>query len=85
MDQTLDIIVDADLGKWRWKDEHELDQAVALGAYTPEQASDIRAAGESALEHFLARKPPFDREWDSWRRPKDWPIPTLPEGWDVVE
>ena len=85
MDQTLDIIVSPDLSKWRWKDEGELARAVDLGLFTSLEANDIRSAGEHALTLFLARRPPFDRDWDQWRPPADWTVPALPDGWDVVK
>jgi len=85
MDQTLDIIISPDLSEWRWKDEAELSQAIALGLYSNEQAKDIRATGEQALARFLARKPPLDRDWDRWRPPANWTIPVLPAGWDRIE
>jgi hypothetical protein len=84
MDQTLDIIVSGDFSGWRWKDEEELALAAALGVYTPEQAADIRAAGEAAVTQFLARKPPFDRDWRVWRPQPEWKVPELPSGWDTV-
>ena len=85
MDQALDIIVSPDLSEWRWKDEDELALAVDLGLYTSLQANDIRSAGEHALTLFLARRPPFDRDWDRWRPPADWTVPGLPGRWDILE
>jgi hypothetical protein len=84
MDQTLDIIISPELSEWRWKDEEELSQAVAQGLYTQDHAADIRDAGEQALACFLGRKPPFDRRWEDWRPPPEWPVPVLPAGWDIV-
>jgi predicted RNA-binding protein associated with RNAse of E/G family len=84
MDQTLDITVDADMRAWRWKDEEELAEAVTAGIYTANEASDIRAAGEAALEHFLDRKPPLDREWDRWRPAPQWGVPELCGDWGIV-
>lgn len=33
-EHVLDIIAERDLSSWRWKDEDELDEAVALGMFT---------------------------------------------------
>lgn len=84
MDQTLDIIVSPDRSNWRWKDEEELAEAVALGVYTVEEADGIRAAGEGALARFLAGGPPLNRNWERWQPPPDWSVPALPAGWDIV-
>jgi hypothetical protein len=83
MDQTLDVVVSPDFSRCRWKDEEELTLAVALGLYSEEEAADIRATGERGLQHFLARKPPFDRRWEEWRRPPGWPVPQLGPGWEI--
>jgi uncharacterized protein len=31
----------------------------------------------------LAGEPPFDRDWQDWRPDPRWPVPELPDGWDV--
>lgn len=84
MDQTLDIIIDANLRKWRWKDEEELEEAVDLGVYTRQEAEEIRAVGEQALARFLTHKPPFDRAWDQWRPDPGWSVPQLSDDWATV-
>jgi hypothetical protein len=66
-EHVLDIVVDRDLSSWRWKDEDELAEAVELGLFTAEQAAEFRAEGERALEWLLSRRPPYDRDWLSWR------------------
>jgi hypothetical protein len=85
MDQTLDIIVDGHLETWRWKDEEELAEAVARGVYKPEEADEIRHAGEAALKRFLSRNPPWDRDWEAWSPDPNWAVPQLTPGWDAVE
>jgi hypothetical protein len=82
-DHTLDVIMELD-GSWRWKDEDELEEAVALRLFSAEQAAAFRAEGERAVERILGREPPFDRDWASWRPDLSWPVPELPAGWDVV-
>ena len=77
-DQALDLLVFPG-GGWRWKDEDELEEAVELGIWTPEEAADIRAEGERALAEA-----PWPTGWEDWRPPADWgPLP-LPEDWHVV-
>lgn len=85
-DHILDITVSPDLSSWAWKDEDELAWAVEVGKcdYTPESARAIRAEGERALEKLERRHRPFGDDWHRWRPDPRWPIPTLPEGWDVT-
>jgi len=66
-EHVLDILVEADLATWRWKDEDELAEAVELGLFTAPQAAEFRAEGERALEWLLSRRPPYDRDWPGWR------------------
>jgi len=77
-DLVLDIWVEAD-GKWRWKDEDELEGAVRLGRFTPAEAAEIRADGEQVI---AAR--PWPTGWEDWRPDPAWVAPALPQGWDVV-
>ena len=83
-DHVLDVLVSADLRTWRWKDEADLEEAVARGIFTRAEATAIRAEGERAVERMLARETPFDRSWDGWRPDPSWPRPAFPEGWDRV-
>ena len=78
MDLVLDLIVDPD-GSWRWKDEDELETWVARGVCTPEMAERIRREGEAVLAD-----PPWPTGWEDWRCHRDWTLPELPSGWDVV-
>ena len=77
-DQVLDIWIDPD-GTWRWKDEHELEEAVELGIWTSADAAAIRAEGERVLAER-----PWPTGWEDWRPPSDWAPLALPEGWHVV-
>ena len=67
---------------WRFKDEDELEEAVARGLFTRDEAAGFRAQGERAARRILERRPPFDRDWSSWRPDPSWPPPQLPPGWD---
>lgn len=70
-DWFLDVRIPPTLDRYEWKDEHELEEAVARGILTPAEALDVRWAGERAIEHVLMREPPFDQDWLSWR-PDPW-------------
>jgi Protein of unknown function (DUF402) len=85
MDQTLDIVVEPDMSAWRWKDEEELEEAIAKGIYSREQARAIRAEGERALERLLAREPPFDERWEGWRPEPTWSRPQITRGWESAQ
>lgn len=73
-EHVLDVVVDRNLSAWRWKDEDELEEAVELGLFTAGQAAEFRAEGERALEWLLSRRPPYDRDWLSWRPPAEWGV-----------
>lgn len=80
-DHTLDIVIRPDR-TWHWKDEGELAEAVEVCLYSREKASAIRAEGERVVERIEAWTAPFDEGWENWRPDPDWPLPTIPEGWD---
>ena len=84
MDHLLDIVISADQSTWRWKDEDEFEEAVALGVYSPEEARSIRAEGERALNLFQTGQSPFCDGWERWSPPAKWDIPAMPEGWDKI-
>ncbi len=84
MDQELDIIVKPDLCGWVWKDEDEFQKDVETGLTSPDQACEIRAEAERALERVRAKASPFSDGWETWHPPAGWPIPSLPEGWDKL-
>jgi uncharacterized protein len=75
-DEKLDLVVAPD-GTYRWKDEDELEQAAALGLL---DAEAVRAEAARVVEEW-----PFPTGWEDWRPEPTWPLPQLPEGWDVVE
>jgi predicted RNA-binding protein associated with RNAse of E/G family len=81
-DHCLDVLVSADRSTWTWKDEDELQEAVARGIFTAEEAAAFRADGERAVDRILSGRPPFDQDWSTWRPDPEWPLPTLPPGWD---
>jgi Protein of unknown function (DUF402) len=77
-DQLLDLWREQD-GTWRWKDEDELEDAVARGLYTVDEAAAIRAEAERVVA-----ADPFPTGWEGWEPDPAWAIPSLPAGWDVV-
>jgi hypothetical protein len=77
-DQALDVTIEPD-GKWAWKDEDELEEAVGLGIWTDAEAAEIRAEGERVIEAA-----PWPTGWETWRPPNDWGPLGLPRDWHVV-
>jgi len=82
-DHALDIVIRPD-HSWHWKDEAELAEAVEVGLFTSEQARAIRAEGECVIARVESWSPPFDEGWEHWRPDPDWPLPSLPEGWESL-
>ena len=74
-DEKLDLLVFPS-GGYQWKDEDELEEAAALGLL---DAAAVRAEARRVLQEW-----PFPTGWEGWRPDPSWPVPQLPEGWDVV-
>ena len=83
VDHALDVVIQLDRSSWRWKDEEELAEAVRDGLFSEAEAADFYVWGEAAVDHVLAGRPPFDRDWEDWRPDPDWPVPELGDGWDA--
>ena len=75
VDEKLDLIVEGD-GEIRVKDEHEFVEAARTGHL---DEAEVRAE----MARVLA-DPPWPTGWEAWRPDPSWPIPQLPDGWDVV-
>lgn len=82
VDQTLDIVVRPD-GSWYWKDEDELDVAIAAGALSAEDEARIWGAGKEVVGLIEGRKPPFDDTWTTFEVPDRSPITSFPDGWQT--
>jgi uncharacterized protein len=83
-DAVLDVELAADLESWSWKDEDELEEAVAVGRFTRAEAAELYREGRRALETVAARRWPFDLDRRAWRPDPNWRVPALPDGCDVV-
>ena len=82
IDLLLDAIVEPDLKNWRWKDEDELEEAVALGLVSPQQAQELYAEGEHVVKMLKSGKSAFNC-WEKWRPDPAWTVPVLPQGWET--
>jgi predicted RNA-binding protein associated with RNAse of E/G family len=65
-DHFLDVVAEADLSSWRWKDEDELAEAVERRLVTAAQAREYYAEGERAIAWLQARRTPYDEAWEEW-------------------
>lgn len=84
MDHLLDIVVSPDRSEWRWKDEDEFREAVAIGVFSEKEARAIRAEGEEVIRLLQAGESLFCDGWELWSPPVEWGIPDFPEGWDII-
>ena len=82
-DQLLDIVFSPDLSSWTWKDENELEEAIGYGFFTQERADAVRRAGEEVIE-LVERGDAWWTRWNDWAPDPTWPIPALPDDWDVL-
>lgn len=82
-DHVLDLWVEPDRTV-RWKDEDELEAAVAAGRYSASDAEGFRVNAESVEEAIGRWSSPFCDGWELWRPDPSWPVPELPDGltWD---
>ena len=85
LDQLLDIEIAPGLSSWNWKDEDELEEAVANGFISRQKADLITAEGIRVIEALDERAPPFDEQWHLWRPDPQWETPGLPDGWDDLD
>ena len=83
-DLTLDVIIEPDRQTWNWKDEAAFEAAVRDGRFAEDEAVAIRAEGPRAVEMARHGDAPFNEGWERWTPDPSWPIPILPEGWDVA-
>ena len=81
-DLILDVTVADDLSSWAWKDADELDWGVSVGKLSVKDAEEIREAGRLAVDALERRAWPFGDDWSAFRPDLNWPVPTLPDGWN---
>jgi hypothetical protein len=79
-DHVLDIWCERPR-EWQWKDEDELEDAVAFGVIPKSYADEIRAEGERVAGMIERWESPFADGWERWRPEAAWPTPQLPDDW----
>lgn len=80
LDHELDLW-SADGETWHWKDDELLDQRVAEGLFTEEEAAAIRAAGAEVRRDLETNGRWWNPSWADWKPDPAWPAPALPSGW----
>ena len=84
-DLHLDVVFPPDLSVPQWKDEHEVEEAVAFGSMTREDAEAARVEAERAIKWIQSGDhPAIDDRWRTWTPPPEWGIPTLAPGWETL-
>ena len=83
-DHALDIKVDPDLS-WSWKDEDEYEELARRGWFTEEQKTSIWAEADYMVRAIEENGPPFSDGWEDWRPDPTWPVPMLPDDWEVLD
>jgi predicted RNA-binding protein associated with RNAse of E/G family len=78
MDWQLDLLIEPD-GTVHWKDEDHLEQALELGILDSAEVRHAREEAERVLEEW-----PFPTGWEGWAADPAWPLPELPDKWNVV-
>ena len=67
-----------------WKDEDELEGAVATGRFSAEQAERIIADGHAAEKEVATWASPFADAWHEWQPNPTWRLPEAPTGYEVA-
>ena len=80
-DLTLDVWIPAG-GSPRLKDAPELDERVADGRHTAEQASAVRALGRDLLAMVERGERWSDEAWSRFVPDPAWRAPAFPPGWE---
>lgn len=81
-DLQLDLVVMPDM-TWAWKDEAEFGEMCELGLITQDEARIVRSEGEAVIAE-IERGDTWWLDWKDWAPDPSWPIPKLPDSWDVM-
>jgi len=77
-DLLVDLVVEADLSGYRWKDEDEYAHGRRLGLIDDALHQRVDAARQQVVSLVESRQGPFADDWSSWRRDPAWRAPALP-------
>ncbi|RZU18876.1 putative RNA-binding protein associated with RNAse of E/G family [Kribbella rubisoli] len=77
VDHVLDLWMKPDR-TIEWKDEDELEGAVAAGRFTVADAERIVGDAHAAIRDIEAWSSPFSDDWQFWTPPPSWRVPAAP-------
>ena len=83
-DHVLDVVISADLGSWRWKDEDELAVAIDLGLFSVAEGEQIRQQARRVANECVTSRSQQLQTWADWRPPAGWKLPVLQGNWEVA-
>ena len=83
-DLELDVVVEPD-GSWRLKDDEKLEPWIERGRWTPAEVAEIRAEAARVTASLDSGSRWWDDVWATWVPDADWPLPTIPETWELVQ
>ncbi|WBQ06907.1 DUF402 domain-containing protein [Kribbella sp. CA-293567] len=83
LDYVLDLWIHPDR-RIEWKDEDELEGAVATGRFTQAEADRIIADAHTAVRDVESWTTPFADNWKDWRPAPDLRLPEAPTGYAVA-
>jgi len=83
LEHGLDVVIELDLRRWKFKDADELEWNVTNGVYNRAEADALYAEGEAAVAELIRSRARFE-QWLAWTPDPSWEPPQMPAGWDAV-
>jgi Protein of unknown function (DUF402) len=77
-DLLLDLVVDVESLRYRWKDEDEYAQGRRLGLIGDHVHARIDDARQEVMALIESREGPFAEDWSAWQPSRSWRAPRLP-------
>jgi hypothetical protein len=84
LDHELDIWMPDGGPGWEWKDRELLEQRIAEGRFTADEAGAIRADAALFAAELDAGRRWWDDGWRDWKPDPSWEAPRLPQGWKTT-
>ena len=82
-DYILDILIKPDMS-WSLKDANEFSELHRRGFFTDEQFLFVHAEADRMINAIESNVPPFSDGWAGWKPDPKWPVPQLPDQWNVL-
>jgi hypothetical protein len=81
LDHELDYWAPA-AGGWEERDREDFERQTVEGKYSAELAERVRRQGKEIETMLTAGTTWWDPAWADFTPDPDWPVPTLPTGWE---